>query len=337
MRARRDCRSRAALVIAGLTLALPSSSSAGLTTAPGTSAAAFLDLGYGARAIALGEAFVSAADDVSAVHYNPAGLAYPAFAIDPRQQGRPYEMLLSESLLVQDVQMTQMGLVMRPFGLSVTRLSLGGIEARTAETAQPDATLGASDLAVAATAARQILGVGFGASARFVREAIGSNSASAYAVDLGALKRFEGTPLSVGAGVANVGTKMRYLDQAAPLPTVVRLGATYGLTRQFPHALTLELDQPRDDNPVLRLGAEYAGFGPLSLRFGWQTQSAAQRAAALGKNLGTTASGISEFYGLSLGAGLRTQFGDFDYAIVPYGELGTAQRFSYAYNFGGKK
>ncbi|MBI3564295.1 MAG: PorV/PorQ family protein [Elusimicrobia bacterium] len=328
---------RAPWLWAGLLWALPLPLYAGLTTAPGTSAAAFLDLGYGARAIGMGEAFVSVADDAEAMHYNPAGLAYPAFTIDVKRAGKPYEMMLSESLLVQDVQMTQVGLLRRPYGFSFTRLNLGGIEARTAETTQADSTIGAADMALAFSAARRVGGVGLGASGRFIQESIGSNSANAFALDLGALRRFEGAPVSVGVSLANLGTKMRFIEQSAPLPLTLRTGVTYGLTRSFPHAITLEVDAPRDDSPVVRFGAEYAGFGPLALRFGWRSNTSTQRTAALGKNIGTTASGLSDFYGMSMGAGLRTQYGDFDYAIVPYGELGTAQRFAYSYAFGGSK
>ncbi len=322
--------------MAGL-FALPSSSIAGLSTSPGTSAAAFLDLGFGARAVAVAEAFVSAADDVTAAHYNPAGFAYPAFSVDPSQKSRPYEVLVGQSLLVQEISMTQFALARRPFAFSLTRLSLDGIEARTAETASPDGRLNAADLALGVSAAHQFAGIGVGATVKFLHENIGPNTASALAVDLGLLRRFEGSPLSVGACLANVGSKMRYVDQAAPLPTVFRSGITYGLTTSFPHMVTLEVDVPRDDGPIVRLGVEYAGFGPLALRFGYQSHSSTQRAAALGKALGTTTSGLSEFYGMTMGAGLRTAYGTFDYAIIPYGELGTAQRFAYSYAFGGKR
>ena len=40
-----------------------------------SSAAQFLKLGFGARALGMGESFVAIADDISAIHYNPAGLA----------------------------------------------------------------------------------------------------------------------------------------------------------------------------------------------------------------------------------------------------------------------
>ena len=44
-------------------------------SATGTSGAEFLNLGIGARPVALGEAFSAAIDDPMTMHYNPAGLA----------------------------------------------------------------------------------------------------------------------------------------------------------------------------------------------------------------------------------------------------------------------
>lgn len=258
-------RGLSAFVAVGLML-LPLSSSAGLSTSPGTSAAAFLDLGFGARAVAVAEAFVSAADDVTAAHYNPAGFAYPAFAVEKSQKDRPYEVLVGQSLLVQDISMTQFALARRPFAFSLTRLSLDGIEARATETASPDGQLNAADLSLGISAAGKFAGIGVGATVKFLHENIGSNSASAVAADVGLLRRFEGTPVSIGACLANVGSKMRYADQAAPLPTVLRTGISYGLTDSFPHMLSLEVDVPRDDGAIVRVGVEYAGFGPLALR-----------------------------------------------------------------------
>ena len=45
-----------------------------------SSAAQFLKLGFGARALGMGESFVAVADDISSVYYNPAGLALKAGA-----------------------------------------------------------------------------------------------------------------------------------------------------------------------------------------------------------------------------------------------------------------
>jgi hypothetical protein len=299
----------------------------------GSSAAPFLELGFGARAVALADAFAPVADDAAAAHYNPAGLALPA----PRAAGRPYELLLSQAMLVEDVKMTQAAFAMRPFAFHLTRLSLGGIEARTSETAAPDSTFGASDLALGVSWGAKAADIGFGVTGKYINQTIGARSASAFAMDLGALKRFESRPVSVGASLANVGTKIRFIDQAFPLPAVLRVGAAYGLSKSFPHVVSLQLDMPRDSGPVLRLGAEYAGFGPMCIRFGYRTRSGAERAASVGSALGSTASGLSHFYGMTMGAGLRTPYGEFDYALAPYGELGTAHRLSYAHRFGGAK
>ena len=309
------------------------SASRAYATGAGTTAATFLQLGYGARPVGFGEAFVPVANDVSALYYNPAGLAHPA-AVDPKGGAGPYEVLASHALLVQDVRLTQAGFVRRPFGVSLTYLSLGGIEKRTTETADPEGKFGASDMALSFSYGQKVSGVGMGVTGRYIRESIAGYSASALALDLGLLHRLESRPVSFGLSLTNLGPGMRFIDRTDPLPTVVRAGVTYGLSRDFPHSLTFQLDAPRGAGLVARFGLEYLGFGPIALRAGYRTFDKEQRAASLGTALGTTASGMSEFFGMYLGAGLRTPFGNLDYALVPYGELGTAHRVSFSLNFG---
>ena len=311
-------------------------SGAAFAAGPGTSAAEFLQMGYGARPIGFGEAFVPVANDVSALYYNPAGLAYPALS-DSKSSAGPYEILTAQSLLVQDINMTQLGFVTRPFGVSMTYLSLGKIEQRTTETATPDSTGGASDMALGFSYAHKFGGTGVGVTGKYIREAILNYSASAFALDVGVLHHFESQPLSFGADLSNLGSPIRFIDQSYPLPTTLSFGAAYGLTKDFPHALVAQIDLPSNGSPDLRLGVEYRGFGPIALRAGYRTYPADQRTAALGTTLGSTASGITDFYGMSLGAGLRTKLGDIDFAMIPYGELGTAYRMSYSCNFGGPK
>ena len=45
-------------------------------TKTGTTAAKFLSIGIGPRAISMGSAFSSVANDASAIYWNPAGIAY---------------------------------------------------------------------------------------------------------------------------------------------------------------------------------------------------------------------------------------------------------------------
>lgn len=300
---------------------------------PGTSAATFLNLGFGARPLAVGEAYVAISDDVSALHYNPAGLAYGASG-SSRQGTRKYEMLMSHSMHVQQIQMTQMGFITRPFGFSVTHLGLGGIERRTSETSTPEGTFGASDFMMGASYGRKFNGIGLGITTKLIRQTIGEYSATAYAADFGALYRLKNKPLSLGIGIANIGTHVKFVDQGFPLPTTLRVGATYGLSKRFPHALSLQVDVPRDNTIAVRLGMEYLGFGPFALRGGYRTYSGTQRKAALGRGLDSTAPGLADFYGMFMGFGFRSKAGTLDYAILPIGELGNAHRFSFTLKFG---
>lgn len=300
---------------------------------PGTSAATFLQLGFGARPLALGEAYVAMADDASAMHYNPAGLALPPRVVSQGEQRR-FEMMASHALHVQDIRLSQMGILARPWGVSLTHLQLGGIERRTSETAQPDSLFGASDMVFGVSYGKTFGLWGTGATLKTVRQSIGNKSASAWAVDLGVLRRFKSFPISFGASIVNIGQEVTFIEEGFALPTTVRVGVTYGMSKHFPHAFSLQIEKPRDGSMNLRLGMEYLGFGPFAMRLGYRTVTGVQRSAAIGSQLGTDAPGLSEFYGMFLGTGFRTKFGNMDYTLLPYGELGNAHRLSFSIQFG---
>lgn len=279
----------------------------------------------------MGEAFVALADDASSLHYNPAGLA-----LSPSALALPYrrwDLLVSHSLHVRDIRLSQLGLMRKPFGASLTYLTLDGIERRASETALPENTFGASDLALGVTYAKTFAGVGLGATLKGVQQRIDTRSATAFALDLGTLYRLERLPVTLGASLSNLGTQVRFVDEAFPLPLLLRVGASAGMTSSFPIALSAQLDLPRDSSPVYRLGMEYVGFGPFVLRAGYMAASSQQRDVLLGRSLGSSTTGLSELFGVTMGAGFRIWMGSLDYSFVPYGELGDAHRFSMSLRF----
>ena len=68
-------RTKVKMIIFILALHLTLYTLHGICGGPGTTGAAFLKLGAGSRPVAMGEAFVAAADDINALYWNPAGLA----------------------------------------------------------------------------------------------------------------------------------------------------------------------------------------------------------------------------------------------------------------------
>src|SRR5205814_9707308 len=75
-------------------LAMPAASVV-WASSPGTTGAEVLKIGVGARSIAMGEAYVAQADDVSSLYWNPGGLALmqerqASFMYDQMYQGLNY-------------------------------------------------------------------------------------------------------------------------------------------------------------------------------------------------------------------------------------------------------
>jgi opacity protein-like surface antigen len=289
-----------------------------------SSAAQFLKLGFGARALGLGEAYVAVADDAAAVHYNPAGLAPGAGA---QRRGAAF----SHSWHIQDMGISQAAYLAPPWGMLLTYFSAGELEGRAANGALTG-NFTAGDLALSAGRGAALGRLRVGAAVKYIGQRIKDSSAGAFAADLGLLYRLEGAPLTLGASVANLGTKIRFEEESFPLPLVVRAGAALRLARAKT-LLAAQLDLPNDSVPALRLGAEYAPAEALRLRLGYKTSSASDKDAILGRELGGGASGVSALYGFFAGLGL--EYGDLrlDYALAPYGELGNAHRFSFAAEF----
>lgn len=300
---------------------------AGPARAAESSAAQFLRLGFGARALGMGEAFAAVADDASALHYNPAGLAPGDF---PERKSA----LFSYAWHIQQTGISHAALLARPWAYGLTYFSAGSMEGRDdAGAATGDFT--ARDMALAAGRGWAYGDFSFGAAAKFVSQRIGGNgggSASAAAADLGALWRPEGSRARFGAALTNLGTKVRFKTRSYPLPLLLRAGAAYEL-RDTPLLLGAQLDFPNDSGAALRLGAEYRAAENFRLRAGYKTSSEEDRDAILGRELGGEAGGVSSLFGFFAGVGVS--MGDFvlDYALAPYGELGSAHRVSLGMKF----
>lgn len=289
-----------------------------------SSAAQFLRLGFGARALGMGEAFTAVSDDAAALHYNPAGLAPGA---GPEQKSAVF----SHAWHIQDMGVSQAALLLRPWAFGLTYFSAGTLEGRD-DSGAATGDFTARDLALSAGRGVNLGEFSAGAAVKYVGQEIDGVSAHAAAVDLGALYRPEGSRARFGAALTNFGTKIKFRDDAFPLPLTFRAGASVEL-QDAPVLLAAQADFPNDAGASLRLGAEYRAAENFRLRAGYKTSSSEDRDAILGKELGGDSSGVSSLFGFFAGIGLY--LGDFtmDYALAPYGELGSAHRVTLAMKF----
>ncbi len=273
----------------------------------GTTSANFLEIGYGAAGSALGDAYVSLANDASSSYWNPAGLA---------QMSRSEVMFVTQPWLVGiNTTFGAVGIVVPSFGtiganfiimdygdMDVTTMSMqeGTGEKFTSE-----------DMAFSLSFARNITEwFSVGATGKIITSSIWHESASALAFDLGVLIKtdfFSPTGgnehgLNIGMSISNYGTTLKYdgLDlltpidvdpnsagnyQSAPgrlatqeweLPLIFRVGVSVTPLLTDVHEIILSVDalHPNDNSESVNVGAQYSlnfpSFGKIFLRGGYK-------------------------------------------------------------------
>ncbi len=312
----------------------------------GTTAAPFLEIGVGARAIGMGGAFVATANDVSAMYWNPAGVA---------GLKRVQAVFVHTDWLV-DISYDYAGLVFPlmqygTIGLNLTALNMGEMKVRTID--HPEGTgeyFDASDMAIGLSYGIHItnrFAIGF--NFKFIQQTIWKEHARGFAVDIGTLYQTPWKGFRIGAALTNFGTDMQmsgndllvYHDidpyqmgnndhifaelstDSWPLPLNFQLGLAYDALQTENHLLTLEVDamHPIDNSESINLGMEYGFLKRYFLRAGYRNLFLRNGEEGL-----TLGAGVN----LGLFGGIHAAF---DYAYADFGRLQNTQRFSIVLRF----
>ncbi|NOX37755.1 MAG: UPF0164 family protein [Calditrichaeota bacterium] len=330
-----------------LTVALfPIYSLFGEITKVGTTAAQFLKIGIGARASAMGESFVAEANDVSALYWNPAGIAFL----------KTNEVIFVRTNWIADIRYDFVGAAiplgqLGTFGLFYAGLTMNEMKVRTEF--EPDGTgelFTANSLAIGFSFARRMTDrFTFGINGKYIREQIWHESASTVAVDVGILYQTTFKNLRLGMSVSNYGGKMQmdgkdlltFVDvypnvegnneniiaklntEKFDIPMNFRIGFAYDPVKNDWQRFTVTLDgvSPNDFKEYLNVGFEYSFREMVFLRGGY-------------KGIGVPDNEV----GFSAGAGLYKQFFNgfsirIDYAYTDFGRLENVQRFSIILGF----
>lgn len=272
----------------------------------GTTAASLLEMGVGSAGLSMGEAYVSVAHDLSAIYWNPAGLAYMD-ANEVQFMHKPWIVGINTSFAGAAASIPSAGTV----ALAISVMDFGSTEVTTLEMQEGTGeSFSAMDYAISLSFSRKLAQwFSFGVTGKYISSKISRLGANAVAMDLGVMvdtpffspdgERENG--LTFGMSISNYGTRMKYdgLELLSPidiapnehgnykdvegiyrlqswdLPIIFRLGIAYRPIVTDFHRLTLAVDalHPNNNSESVNVGTEYQlsvpAFGRFFLRGGW--------------------------------------------------------------------
>lgn len=290
----------------------------------GTTAANFLKIPIGVRNVSMGETG-AASFDINAMYYNPAGLGWlnrPMLTFTHNQhfQNVYYEHFAGE-MPISDIGV---------FGASIYYLGMGKFQGYDAS-GNPEADVSAYDSAIAISYGRYIwgeriegAGLSVGGTLKYIYSKLDDASASAVGLDIGAIYMFLPSrytlenPLALGLSFQNIGSKMKYDAESAPLPFNAKLGLHYTFVDlKLQPIVMIDLNQGRDNDLYVSLGGEVWVIRELlGLRAGYVTKGSRETDS-----------------GLRFGIGLKALGLLMDYAYSGFGDLGISHRFGLTIDF----
>lgn len=314
------------------------------TVKTGTTAAQVLKIGVGARAVGMGGAYTAVANDISAMYWNPGGLA----------SVKSNEAYFNHTSLYADIGFDYASFAsyldgVGTIGASVSVLSIDEMKVRTIE--KPEGTgemFDIGSIVIGLSYARNLTeNFSIGVNVKYINESIYNMSSTGFGIDIGTVYRIPVlNELRIASSISNFGTKMRLEGRDAlvitpsgasgdnlinsnleldafDLPLLFRFGLSSDIIKLESSRLTVAVDaiHPNDHTEYINSGAEYSWNEMVFIRAGWN--------ALFEKD--------SE-KGLTLGVGLNYRLADyvtfkFDYAYEDYGRLKEAHFFSAGIKF----
>jgi hypothetical protein len=314
-----------------------------------STAAPFLKIGVGGRALGMGEAYTTLAEDVNALYWNPAGLAGVT----------KMELTVSHYDYIADLYYDFGGIAIPvqgigTFGFFMANLGMPDIERTTVQS--PEGTgekVSAGSFVIGAGYARALTDrFSIGGNVKYIRETIWHSSASSFAFDVGVLYKTFFKNIKIGMSISNFGTEMKmegrdmltqhdvyptyegnnpninaHLDtDEYPLPILFRVGISSNITKDIlniqEHDWIIAVDaiHPNDNKEYMNVGTELKLFNLIAMRAGFRQLLLEDREG-----------------GLTLGFGIQYNILDidfkFDYANVDYGRLDHHNKFSLILSF----
>ncbi|MFQ6606482.1 MAG: PorV/PorQ family protein [Fidelibacterota bacterium] len=172
----------------------------------GTTAANFLKIGAGSRAVGMGGAFVAVADDASSMYWNAGGLG---------RLNQP-ELIVNHSQWIADIGYTFMGFALPlraggTLGINVIAMTMDEMTVTTYGNEEGTGeTFKAGSYALGLAYGKELTDrFSIGANVKLINEFISHSSAKGLALDLGTLFITPFKSIRFGASISNFGQKMQ--------------------------------------------------------------------------------------------------------------------------------
>jgi len=278
----------------------------------GKTGLSFLKLGIGGRAVGMGEAYVALANDATALHYNPAGIAYESKT----------DITIMHNEWIKDVRTEFLGVKVPmshyALGVFVNTTNVSGIEIRQVP-GPSEGTFSAHDFAAGASFAYQINpSFSIGITGKFLYEKLLVDESLGGAVDVGIMYLSPIEELRFGFTASNLGAMSKLREERTKLPSSIRIGSVYLVTiSSLSSTVTLGLDGFKviaDDNVHVHAGGEFDYNRTFAVRLGYQFGY--------------------ESKGISAGVGIRYNIFKLDYGFTPFSlDIGNTHTVSVGVEF----
>ena len=312
----------------------------------GTTAAPFLEIEVGSRAIGMGGAFVAIANDATAIYWNPAGLS--------RISKIEATLIHTNWLVGSSFDFVGVVLPLGYFGsiaINVTSFSIDEMVVRTVQ--RPEGTgekFSVGDLSAGLSYAKNLTDrFSIGVNAKYISQRIWHMKATGVAFDIGTLFKTQFNDMIIGMSISNFGASLKMegkdvfvnydeapqfggsndripaykLTDKFPLPLLFRVGLAMDILNTNNSKLTIAIDaaHPNNNTEYVNLGMEYVFRSQVALRLGYKNLFTLDSEEGFTAGVGTK---------LKLAGGVALKI---DYAYQELGRLENAQRFSLGFEF----
>jgi len=275
----------------------------------GTKGGEFLKIGVGERAIGMGGAFCSIADNVTAVYWNPAGLAHL----------KKRELSAMHLQYLVGVKSEYLGYA-HPVGEGSLAGQISFLHSKSGRRDDNCNTIGEFwdyEGVLSLGYGRWLNSVlSLGINLKTIYTRFDTDEASGIAFDIGCLCKTPIEGLNIGIVLQSIETGLKYTDQRESMQLNLKVGTSYRLSRSLIFASDADIFGNKVD---FRFGSECTYIPVLK----WGLRIAVRAGYKTG-----TISDLGALSGVSAGLGLGWRGYGMDYAWVPYGDLGNTHRIS---------